>query len=77
MLMFHYVVVVKGMKHRDFPDYYMWISMLAVFVSMLVTYLVIHHFIIRCILCISVIIVYLMYLYYVVIKRNQIKLMKK
>ena len=77
MLMFHYIVVVKGMKHRDFPDYYMWISIFAIFISMLVTYLAIHHFIIRCILCISIIIVYSLYLYYFVMKRNQLKLMKK
>ncbi|MDE5977916.1 MAG: polysaccharide biosynthesis C-terminal domain-containing protein, partial [Turicibacter sp.] len=66
MLLFHYLVVVIGMKHRDFPDYYMWISILIIFISVLMTYLVIHHFILRCILGIVILLAYLLYIYYFV-----------
>lgn len=72
MLLFHYFVVVVGMKHRDFPDYYMWISIFVIFISVLVTYLFIHSFMIRCMLCIIIMIIYSLYIYYFIIKKSKL-----
>lgn len=76
MLLFHYIVVVKGMKHRDFPDHYMWFSVLAIIGSMIVTYLVINYFVIRLLMCLAILALYGGYIYYFVVKKNTLKIQK-
>lgn len=63
MFLLHYIISTYYLKCRDFPGYYVIISIAAVVVIMLLAYLLINQFIIRCMLVIIVLGFYGRYLY--------------
>lgn len=73
MLMFHYFVVVNVMKHRDFPDYYTWLSIVAILIGMSITYVFLDEVIIRVLIFIMIMLGYGGYVFYLLKKSNIIK----
>lgn len=72
MLLLHCIVTLYILKHRDFPERYVFISSLFISILVSISYYIMNSIIIRLILAVSAIMIYGVHIFVILIKKGEI-----